>query len=52
MLGRNATQEEIGAAFRKLAKEFHPDKSENDITFKKIEHAYYILKDPERRNQI
>lgn len=49
----NATQKEIKAAYRKLAKKFHPDSaSQDDATAKKfqeISEAYHTLSDPELR---
>jgi len=50
-----ASQKEIKAAFRKLAKQYHPDKVEESYKkvaedkFKRIAEAYYILEDPARR---
>lgn len=52
---RQATDGEIRAAFRRLAKECHPDVHPGDQTavdrFKKISAAYDILGDPEKRRQ-
>lgn len=52
---RSATQEEIKSAFRRLAREFHPDIRKNDPhaeeRFKEINEAYQVLSDPERRAQ-
>lgn len=52
-VGRSATQDEIKAAYRKLASELHPDKRPDDPhaqqRFKEINAAYEILKDPEKR---
>ena len=49
---RDATQEEIKNAFRKLAKKYHPDSSGNTTDkekFQKIQEAYAVLSDPEKR---
>jgi DnaJ-class molecular chaperone len=49
---RSATDEDIRRAFRKLAKELHPDinRSGTDERFKKVSSAYEILGDPEKRS--
>lgn len=50
---RSATAEEIKKAFRKLARETHPDANPDDSTaearFKDAAEAYEVLSDPERR---
>jgi len=51
-VSKNASQEEIRRAYRKLARKYHPDvnkekKAEN--TFKQINEAYEILKNPEKK---
>lgn len=52
-LGPEATQREIRAAYRRLARATHPDGNEGDLRlerrFKKISRAYAILGDPKRR---
>jgi curved DNA-binding protein len=48
---RNATQEEIKKAFRKLAMTHHPDKGGDPNEFQKINEAYEILGDPAKRQQ-
>jgi molecular chaperone DnaJ len=55
-VSKNATPEEIKAAFRSLAKQFHPDiyrgdKKEAEEKFKEIGMAYGILSDPEKRRK-
>ncbi len=49
---RDATQEEIKHAYRRLAREHHPDVSKEkdaDAKFKEVGEAYAVLKDPEKR---
>ncbi len=52
---KNAAQEDIKKAYRKLAMKYHPDHSsgskENEEKFKEISEAYAVLSDPEKRKQ-
>jgi len=51
-VGRNASDAEIRGAFRKLAREYHPDVSkapDADAKFKQINEAYEVLRDAEKR---
>ena len=53
---RNAPDEEIRRAYRKLAKELHPDlnpsnRAAAEERFKKVSAAYDIIGDPEKRKQ-
>jgi 2-C-methyl-D-erythritol 2,4-cyclodiphosphate synthase len=49
-VSRNATQAEIRAVYRRLVKEYHPDKRGGDSTrIKEINEAYEVLSDPEKR---
>ncbi|HET8552781.1 MAG TPA: DnaJ C-terminal domain-containing protein [Gammaproteobacteria bacterium] len=51
-VSRDASQDEIKRAYRKLARKYHPDvsKEENaEAQFKEVQEAYEVLKDPERR---
>ncbi len=54
-VARNATEAEIKKAYRRLAKEHHPDRNPGNPTaeakFKEIQAAYEILSDPGRRQQ-
>jgi len=46
---RNATQDEIKQAYRKLAMKHHPDRGGDQIRFQHINEAYDALKDPDTR---
>ena len=49
---RDATQDEIKRAYRKLARKYHPDVSKESAAeekFKELGEAYEVLKDPEKR---
>ena len=50
---RDASQQDIKAAFRKLAAKHHPDRNPDDASaeerFKEINEAYTALSDPEKR---
>lgn len=49
---RNATQDDIKRAYRKLARKYHPDVSKEpdaEARFKEVGEAYAVLKDPEKR---
>ncbi len=52
-VGRDATDDDIKRAFRRLAKQYHPDANPGDSTasdkFKEIGEAYAVLSDPEKR---
>src|SRR5579875_1402253 len=50
---RNATAEEIRKAYRRLARKYHPDLNPGDKSaeerFKKVQEAYDVLSDEEKR---
>jgi curved DNA-binding protein len=51
-VSRNATQDDIKRAYRKLARKYHPDVSTErnaEQRFKDVGEAYEVLKDPEKR---
>src|SRR6187399_1963904 len=54
-LARGAAEEDIRNAFRRLARQFHPDKTGNDPNaenqFKEINEAYEVLGDPAKRQR-
>ncbi len=52
-VGRTATEQEIKRAYRRLARQVHPDVNPDDAKaeerFKEINEAYQVLTDPEKR---
>ena len=51
---RDASQDQIQRAYRKLARQYHPDMNkapDADAKFKQIGEAYEVLKDPEKRKR-
>lgn len=50
-VAKTATPDEIKKAYRKLASQHHPDKGGDTATFQKIEEAYRVLSDAEKRQQ-
>ena len=52
-VARSATQDEVKRAYRRLAREHHPDVNQQspdaESRFKEINEAYQVLSDPEKR---
>ena len=49
-VNRNSTPEELKQAYRKLAMKHHPDRGGNEAEFKKINEAYDVLSNAEKRS--
>jgi len=54
-VGKSSSEAEIKQAYRKKAMQYHPDRNKGDKEaekkFKKINEAYYVLKDKEKKTQ-
>jgi molecular chaperone DnaJ len=51
-VSKNASQDEIKKAYRKLVRDVHPDRNPgNEERFKEVQGAYDVLSDPDKRKQ-
>src|ERR1051326_3497772 len=51
-VSKNASQDDIKKAYRKLVREVHPDRNPgNEERFKEVQGAYDVLSDPDKRAQ-
>jgi molecular chaperone DnaJ len=48
-LSRDATPDDIKRAYRRKAREHHPDAGGDEEAFKQVTHAYQVLSDPDKR---
>ena len=49
-IDKSASPEEIKQAYRKMAMKHHPDRGGDDEQFKRIQEAYDVLSDPEKKS--
>lgn len=51
-LHRNASDDDIKKAYRKMAMKHHPDRGGDEKKFKEVEEAYRILSDPQKKQMV
>ncbi len=55
-ISKSATDDEIKKAYRRMAKQYHPDANpgnkEAEDKFKEVNEAYSILSDPDKKKQL
>jgi len=51
-INKNASEEDIKTAYRKMAMKHHPDRGGDEKKFKQVEEAYRTLSDPEKRRMV
>ena len=47
---RNASDKDLKDAFKKKAMQYHPDRGGSEEQFKKLNEAYDVLKDPQKKS--
>lgn len=50
-VAKNATQDDIKKAYRRMASIHHPDKGGDTATFQRVQEAYDILSDPQKKQE-
>ena len=50
-VSKDASQQDIKKAYRKLAMKHHPDKGGDEQKFKQIQASYSVLSDPDKSAQ-
>jgi DnaJ-class molecular chaperone len=51
-LQRNASEDDIKKAYRKMAMKHHPDRGGDEKQFKQVSEAYEILSDPQKKQMV
>jgi DnaJ-class molecular chaperone len=50
-VAKNASDQDIRKAYKKMSMQHHPDRGGNEEEFKRVNEAYQTLKDPQKRQQ-
>ena len=48
-VSKNASEQDLKKAYKKMSMQHHPDRGGNEEEFKKVNEAYSVLKDPQKR---